>query len=210
MKRCFGVFLFLFSTLAFSLSLGVEGEVFPVEEPSFLTLIEQRLHTLSESGEGDRLNARWQEEVRLHANRPTPLSLPTARITRDHYYYPETHVDFDIKDAQGRVIYPKGTRVNALNQLPTYKPCWLLFNADEKAELKWALKALKQCPHPKMILTGGAIQEAELFLKVPIYFDQGGKITHQLNLKATPALVTREGLALKVREVAIKENGDVR
>jgi conjugal transfer pilus assembly protein TraW len=210
MKKGLSVALLLLSTGAYSLNLGVVGQVFPVDEVSFLTLIEQRLHTLSQSGDVDRLNAHWQEEVRRHANRPTPCLLPKAQRTRKHYYYPETEVSFDIKDSVGRVIYPRGTRVNALTNLPQYRPCWLFINADELSELRWASKRFSSCSNPKIILTGGAVSEAERFLKAPIYFDQGAKITKQLSIKATPARVTRKELALEIEEVAIKESGDVR
>lgn len=201
--------LFSLTTETFGQSLGVVGEVFPIAEMSFLTFIEQRLMSLSENGELKATNDQWKKTVENHANRPKPLLLPRANVTRTHYYKPEIKVDFDILDSEGRVIYPKGTEANALHQLPSYAPCWLFINADEKAELKWAFNTMRACSTPKVILTGGAIHEAEVFLHIAIYFDQGARITKKLMLTATPAQVSREGDALKIVEFAIKENGDV-
>src|SRR3990167_8906421 len=101
-----------------SQSLGVEGEVFPVGEQSFLQFIQERLQKLAQDGQLDAINARWAREVEEHANRPQPLHLPHATIKRVHEYRPEIVTDFDIKDAEGQVIYPKGTVANALTQLP--------------------------------------------------------------------------------------------
>lgn len=201
--------LFLMTTQTFSQSIGVVGEVFPIAEMSFLTFIEQRLTVLSENGELGATNEQWKKTVENHANRPTPLWLPRANVTRAHYYKPEIKVDFDIRDSEGRVIYPKGTEVNALHQIPSYSPCWLFINADEKAELKWAFKTMHACSNPKIILTGGAIHEAEVFFKNAIYFDQGARITKTLMITGTPVQVSREGDVLKIVQFAIKENGDV-
>lgn len=200
--------LFLVTTQTFGQSFGVVGEVFPIAEMSFLTFIQQRLAILSENGGFETTNEQWKKTVENHVNRPTPLWLSRANVTRIHYYKPQIKVDFDIRDSEGRVIYPKGTEVNALHQLPSYSPCWLFINADEKAELKWASKTMSTCSNPKIILTGGAIHEAEVFFKTVIYFDQGARITKKITITSTPAQVGREGEVLKIVQFAIKENGD--
>ncbi len=210
MKKLVSVGLFLIvGAKAFSQSMGVVGEVFPVAEMSFLQFIEERLKTLSENGEIDAISERWKHQVEAHTNRPTPLHLPRAIIKRTDLFRPEMVVDVDIKDSHGQVIYPVGTKINALVKLPDYKPCWLFLNADEKAEMRWALKTMNVCPNSKIILTGGAIHEAEVFLNKTIYFDQGGVITKKLKIQATPAYVTREYDALQIEEIVIRENGDV-
>lgn len=210
MRRLLGVgLLWIGCSQGFSQSLGVVGEVFPVGEQSFLRFIQERLQVLAQDGQIDAINVLWAREVEEHANRPQPLHLPHATIKRAHEYRPEIVTDFDIKDAEGRVIYPKGTVANALTHLPGYEPCWLFFNADEKSELNWAVNARKHCSNPKIILTGGAIHDAEVALNTIIYFDQKGALTQKLGIRATPAIVTRRGNALQIEELVVKENGDV-
>jgi len=210
MKRFLSVgLLWVVCSQVCSQSLGVEGEVFPVGEQSFLQFIQERLQVLAQDGKLDAINARWAREVEEHANRPQPLHLPHATIKRVHEYRPEIVTDFDIKDAEGRVIYPKGTVANALTRLPAYAPCWLFFNADETSELNWAVNAVKHCANSKIILTGGAIHDAEVALNTVIYFDQTGALTQKLGIHATPARVTRQGNALHIEELVVKENGDV-
>jgi conjugal transfer pilus assembly protein TraW len=190
-------------------SFGIVGEVFPVAEKSFLVLIAERLRALEASGQLQALNERWVNTVALHANRPTPLNLGRATYTSKHTYVPAITLSQDIAGSEGRLLYARGTQVNALEKLPSYQPCWLFFNADDEAELNWAERQKKGCSNPKFILTGGAVNVAEKRLGAPIYFDQAGRLSRQLNIAHVPAMVTREGNKLVICEQAIKENGDV-
>lgn len=203
------VLMVMIGSPLFAKSFGVVGEVFPVAEKSFLTLIEERLNALSNSGELEQLNKQWVNIAAEHANRPTPLHLARALASNKHDYIPEITLSQDILDAEGHVLYAKGTAVNALAHLPSYRPCWLFFNADDAAQLNWAEKQKTHCTNPKFILTGGAVMSAEERLQLPIYFDQEGRITKQLNVTHVPAMVSRDELKLVIHEQAIKENGNV-
>lgn len=190
-------------------SFGVVGEVFPIAEKSFLTLIEERLAALKASGALEAMNQRWIQTAVEHANRPTALDLPRTNRSTCHDYAPEMTLSQDITNESGRILYSKGTHVNALQNMPSYTPCWLFFNADDEAQLNWAVLQKTQCANPKLILTGGAINAAEKKLNAVIYFDQAGRITSQLHITHVPAKVTRYQNHLVIAELAIKENGDV-
>lgn len=202
-------FIMVIYSNAHAKSFGVVGEVFPVREKSFLELIEERLRTLNASGELEALKQKWIHAAEQHANRPTALDLERTQQTLKHYYRPEITLSKDIIDSKGNVLYLKGTHINALEHMPTYKPCWLFFNADDEAQIRWVVLQKNQCPNPKLILTGGAIHSTEKRLKAVIYFDQKGRITQKLNIKHVPTRVTREENQLLIVETAIKENGDV-
>lgn len=190
-------------------SLGPVGEVFEVGEKSFLKLIEERLVALNQNGNLDVFNSELVNKVASHVDRPSPLHLKRTDYKAKHYYKPEVILNQDITDHKGRVLYPKGFQFNALSRMPAYKPCWLFFNADDLAQMRWAQKQLSLCQNPKLILTGGTISQAEKSLKAAIYFDQEGKISQKLKIKSVPARVTRLNQALLIEEEAILENGDV-
>ncbi|WP_419421566.1 type-F conjugative transfer system protein TraW (plasmid) [Legionella sp. D16C41] len=206
---CFLVFLGLSIGQSHAKSFGVVGEVFPVAEKSFLMLIEERLAVLKASGALDAINKRWVQTAAEHANRPVTLALSRATAFAEYKFTPEVTLSQDITDAGGRVLFARGTTVNALAELPAYQPCWLFFNADDVAQLHWAAQQKTSCPNPKFILTGGAINTTETRLQAIIYFDQGGRITRKLHIAHVPAKVTRHQNELVIQEVAIKENGDV-
>ena len=122
---------------------------------------------------------------------------------------PEVILTQDIVDVQGVLLYPKGTHVNALEKNASYSPCWLFFNADDEAQQNWAQLQKRSCSNPKLILTGGAINEAEQRLNAVIYFDQEGRITQRLHISHVPAKVIRDNNRLLIVESAIKEDGHV-
>ncbi|HDP0034300.1 TPA: type-F conjugative transfer system protein TraW [Legionella pneumophila] len=190
-------------------SFGVVGEVFPVAEKSFLVLIEERLRTLTASGELESLHRKWINTVVNHTNRPIALGLERTNQTISHYYTSEITLSKDITDHKGKVLYPKGTHINALEHMPAYRPCWLFFNADDEAQIRWAQMQKSNCPNPKFVLTGGAINRTEKNLNAVIYFDQEGRITRKLHIEHVPARVTRQDNQLLIVEMAIKENGNV-
>lgn len=191
-------------------NLGVIGETFPVAEMSMLDWINARVTALEEQGEFAAIEKRWIENVEAHSNRPQSVGLTRALENRDYAYSPEVVLSQDIVDAQGRVLFLKGTRVNALDKLPTYKPHWIFIDGDDAAQVAFAHLALKRWTDSKIILTGGAVGELERELNYPIYFDQGGRLTTKLQIHHVPAYVTRDGNQLHIHEVAIREDGHAR
>ena len=209
MKRLLSGFILLcIAPIGFSKSFGVVGAIFPIKEMSFLELIQLRLNTLTENHALEAIETEWQSRAERLANRPTPVGLPRVTENRTYHYDPSVTLTNDILNENGQVLYAKGTRVNGLETRPDYQPCWLFLNFDDLAQTRWIKHALKQCAKPKVILTGGAIKDAEQTLNTVIYFDQGGALSHRFQLKGLPASVMREGNRLRVTEVFIKESGD--
>ena len=188
-------------------NLGVVGETFPVLELSFMKLIESRLQEIVKSGEMVAIEKQWVSNVFEHANRPTPVGLRRATKNNTYRYTPAIILSQDILDANGHVLWVKGTRVNALENMPTYQPHWLLLDADDVAQVRWAKRMLRLHLDAKVILTGGEVGKLEQELNYPIYFDQAGRISHQLGIRRVPVLVSRDGNALRIMEVAIREDG---
>lgn len=209
MKRKLCVLILVcYASTGFSTSFGVIGETFPVREMSFLTFIEHQLKKLSDNGAFQTMESEWLARAQRSANRPTPVGLPRATVKRNFHYDPTVILTNAILDAQGQVLYPAGTRVNGLERRPEYNPCWLMFNGDDIAQLRWARLQMRQCQHPTLILTGGAIRDAENALNAVIYFDQSARLSHKFQLKAVPVLIKRSKNRLQLSEMVIKESGD--
>jgi len=202
-----GALLLLTSFSVLAKSLGVVGVVFPIAEMSFLALIESRMANLSKNGALEAIEKQWVADVSAHANRPEPLHINRATKNNTHYYYPIAMLSRDILDANNRVLFKKGTQINALSRLPGYKPHWLLFDGDDKAQVRWALKKLQQDSNAKVILTGGKVGELEQTLKTAIYFDQAGRISNQLGIIQVPAEAVRSENSLMISEFVIEESG---
>lgn len=203
------VILFGFIQSISAKSLGVYGQTFPVAELSLLTFIESRLSDLNNVDVMKKIESDFVSEVSQHANRPKSLEFSRATRSSTHFYEPSITLSHDILDANQKVLFKKGLKVNALEEMHAYKPHWLLFNADDKAQILWARDVLKRDSNAKVILTGGEIRNAELALDAEIFFDQGGKISNQLDINQVPAEVLRVGNALRIDEFLINESGHV-
>ncbi|OGV25541.1 MAG: hypothetical protein A3F18_00945 [Legionellales bacterium RIFCSPHIGHO2_12_FULL_37_14] len=186
LKRCL-LFLSL-PLIVEAKSLGTVGEVFPVAEINPINLIS---------------NTVFDKKPNIN-NYPSSLNLPAAIKTRVHFYKPEFILQEDIKNATGQVILKQGIKVNALDALPDYKPCWIFADFSQTAQRKWVNRIKKTCLEPKIILTGGSLHK----IKEPSFFDQEGRISKQLGISYVPAIVTRKNNYLLIKEVALKENGD--
>jgi conjugal transfer pilus assembly protein TraW len=209
--KWFTVFAFLCCTSdLFAANLGVVGETFPVAEMSFLSFIESRLSQLQDSDQMQAIQARMIAEVTQHVNRPASLNLSRINQSETHHYTPGIVLRSPIIDHLNQILIPAGTRVNALEQLPSYQPNWMFLDADDHAQLLWGQLTLKAHPDARVILTGGSVADAENRLNTEIFFDQQARITHQLEIRHVPAFVLREGLTLRIEEVAIQEDGHAR
>jgi conjugal transfer pilus assembly protein TraW len=179
--------------------LYVVGEVFPVAEMSFLALIEEKL-------QDSKVLADWTQQTLSQVDRPQALKLPRALKTETHTYVPQVILKNDIVNHASKVIWKQGTSINALEQLPSYRPHWIFLNADDIAQQKWAKRQLQG--NVKVILIGGSIRDTSTSFQQEIFFDQGGRISRQLGITHVPASVTRKKNTLLIREISIKENGD--
>ena len=191
-------------------SLGVVGDAFLVEEMSFLTFIESRLNQLQESGQMQAIQKRIIQDVSQHVNRPTQLNLQRISKSATHHYTPSIVLSSPIIDHLNHILIPAGTSVNALAQLPAYQPHWMFLNADDLAQLRWGQLTLRAYPDAHVILTGGAVSDAEKALNTEIFFDQQARISQQLGIQHVPSFVSRDGLALQIAEIAIQEDGHAR
>lgn len=199
MRRYFLFILYGVASIATAQSLGVVGEVFPVAEMSFLALIEEKL-------QDSKVLADWTQQMLSEIDRPHALKLPRALKTKTHTYVPQVILKNDIVNHASKVIWKQGTSINALEQLPSYRPHWIFLNADDIAQQRWAKRQLQG--NVKVILTGGSLRDASTSIQQEIFFDQGGRISQQLEITHVPASVTRKENTLLIREISIKENGD--
>ncbi len=205
MRYGFGLFMLFVAKVALSQNLGVFGEVFPVREENFLMFIESRIKTMDETGELNHLQAHWVEDIESYTTRPTPVGLRRATKSHVHRYVPALVLQSDVKNEKGEILFHQGTTVNALQALSNYEPHWLFFDADDEEQVTWAKQVLKNLKDVRMILVGGDVGRMERLFNRPIYFDQMGRITHQLGIHRVPAWVVRDKDALIVREVVIGE-----
>lgn len=212
--------LFLLLWLGSSVTLqakdfGVRGKIAPIEEQDPIVLIQSKLKTMEERGELELHNRELQKKTRMAIERPKPVEgISKAKETRIFYYDPTYVVPEDIKDHTGKIIHPKGTRLNPLETV-IFSQGLLFFDGDDANQVTFAKETLKENPKEnlkensvKLILVKGAPLVLSEELKVPVYFDQSGLLTKKLGIYHVPALVTQESMRLRIEEINLQKLGD--
>lgn len=186
--------------------LGTWGDVYPMQEQSFLSLIHNRLQAMKDSGQLTKLEEGFQDRVKQHTLRPAPVDgLLTDTQPHTLWYDPTFTVGSDIADLQGHVFAHKGDTVNPLSQVPMATTLYFI-DADDSRQVAWMKAQMPPTVTYKVILVKGNIREAADALAERIYFDQQGDLTRKLGVKYIPAVVTQDGMKLKIVSAAMKES----
>lgn len=184
--------------------LGTIGPVYPIAEPSFLAFIEEQIKEKQRTGELARLEEKARAKSLETIRNPAPIAgLVATAMPRTFYVDPTYELDRNIVDQDGRVLFPAGTRKNPLEIVALSKHLLFFDARDERQVIK--AKALLQHyqGRVKPILVGGSFLELMKEWRVPVYYDQRGTLTSRLGIRQVPALVSQEGLSLRIDEIAL-------
>lgn len=187
-----------------AVDLGTIGPTYEIAEPHLLAFIEQRLREKERSGELQRLaeaaRARGIDTVR----QPPPVEgLRTTERPRTFYVDPSFTLDRNITDPQGRLMFAAGTRKNPLEVVSLSRHL-LFFDARDPRQVKHARELSgRYAGRIKPILTGGSYLDLMKAWRVPVYYDQSGTLTRRFGIRQVPALVSQDGLRLRIDELGL-------
>ncbi len=193
-----------FGGTAGAVDLGTIGPTYEIAEPHLLAFIEQRLREKERSGELQRLaeaaRARGIDTVR----QPPPVEgLRTTERPRTFYVDPSFTLDRNITDPQGRLLFAAGTRKNPLEVVSLSRHL-LFFDARDPRQVKHARELSgRYAGRIKPILTGGSYLDLMKAWRVPVYYDQAGTLTRRFGIRQVPALVSQDGLRLRIDELGL-------
>ena len=186
---------------AYGRDLGNIGPVYPIGEEDFITFIHQRLNSMQQSGALKALQNTLIKRVHQNAITPPPVAgITQTEKTHTLYYDPTIVVTRNVSLPNGKVIVKAGQKVNPLKTVKLIETL-VFINGDSKAQLKWAEHHLHSYHNVKLILVKGNIYKTFKTLHRRIYFDQDGLITRKLGIWHVPAVVTQDGLRLKIEEI---------
>ena len=210
MKRCIVSTALVFGLMlgaaggARAIDLGVIGPTYEISEPHLLQMIEQRLREKERSGELGRLEAEARKRGIATVKNPPPVTgLRPTDTMRTFYFDPSFTLDRNIFGPQGELLFAAGTRKNPLEVVSLSRHL-LFFDARDPRQVGRArqLIALYQ-GRVKPILVGGSYLDLMQSWHVPVYYDQQGLLTRRLGITQVPALVSQDGLRLRIDELAV-------
>lgn len=192
-------------SVARSEDLGRIGPTHPIAEPHLLQFIEQRLREKERNGE---LKLREEQaKARAVASVTSPAPVPgvsAAKSARTFYFDPSFTLDRNITDEHGRVLFAAGTRANPLEIVSLSKRL-LFFDARDPRQLAQARGLIDaHRDRVKPILVGGSYLDLMKSWRVRVYYDQHGVLTRRLGVAHVPALVSQEGLRLRIDELVTR------
>ena len=192
--------LVLLSYSATGTDLGTWGDLWPVEEPDMLTVIENRLQSLQQSGEMDRKMTEFKARVVRNSQRPPPVDgIKRAVRYERRWFDPSVRVDKDLADSHGNIFARAGQVFNPLEMTP-FNETLLFINGDDPEQVAWVKRQKPGSLISRIILVRGNIPETSEKLDSRIYFDQNGALTTRFGISDVPARVTAapSGLRLQV------------
>jgi conjugal transfer pilus assembly protein TraW len=204
-RRHFTLLLFApLAMLARAEDLGTIGPTYAIEEPHLLTAIEQQLRAKQASGELARLEAEAKHRIVDAIENPAPLpGIARAERPRSFYFDPSIVVSENITDAKGNILVPAGTRQNPLAVVSLTKQL-IFFDGRDERQVTWAREAIARFEGKvKPILVAGSYLVLMQRWQLPVYFDQQGALTRKLGITHVPALVSQEGLRLRIDELPL-------
>jgi len=201
---CFGVLSFMLSSTVLAKNLGTIGKTYPIGEQDFLEYIQQKLLRLQKNGKLAALQKSMKKKAIQSIHNPKAVSgIRTANANKTYYYDPTITVSQDIRDNKGRLIHPKGRRINPLDTL-SMNSIMVFVKGDDPAQMRWAMAYKKKAKLlVKIILVSGPVIDLMKKHKTRLYFDQKGKLTQRFNIQQVPARVYQEGKRLRIDELLV-------
>ena len=190
---------------AISADLGTIGPTYPITEPHLLDFIRERLLEKQRSGELTRFEDEARARAREAVVNPPPVDgLAPSETARTFYFDPSVVLDEPVVGASGQVLFPAGTRKNPLEIVSLSKHL-LFFDARDPKQVAGARQLIDRYDgRVKAILTGGSYLTLAKRWHMPVYFDQHGALTRRLGINHVPALVSQEGLRLRIDELVMR------
>ena len=125
-----------------------------------------------DSGELEQFNQKWVKRAQGYVQRPAGKALPQAMVSRVAQVQSQLTLQADLKDEQGRMLYPKGTTVNPLNILSLpYVLCF--FDGDNEKQVLWVQQHCAANPLNKLVLVKGNYVALSERTGLRLYFDNG-------------------------------------
>ncbi|MCB1073357.1 MAG: conjugal transfer protein TraW [Chlamydiia bacterium] len=202
------MFIALIATLLLSVieakDFGIQGQTFPIKEQNLKNVLQAKAEQLSQEGVEKRAR-RLGEKIQEKGGLFKKVSwIKEATHYSSFFYDPSTSLEEDILDAEGRVLFAKGSKINPLDHV-TLDSGLLFFDGENSKHIKWAES---QEGEFKWILTNGNPLKLQEEKERSVFFDQGGFYSKRFQIKRIPCRITQAEKVLLVEEIPIKE-GDL-
>lgn len=199
-RLLFAVFACLMAWQANAQVIGTYGTVYDIQEEDPVKYIKSRLAEMQKDGTIDRMQKEGVNRVRNHLLHMPPVpGITTASEHKIFFWDPTFTLQRDITDGKGHIVYPAGYRFNPL----TYgglNERLLFIDQRDQSQVDIAVRDKKTHPRDLIILTAGSFYDLSKQMHQQVYYDQFGYMTKKFGIKHVPAIVSQDGLKIKIEE----------
>lgn len=210
--------------MAKAVDFGTRGRTYAIEEQAFLEMIDERLGRVDQ----DKIRQEMQERAKQRAEEPLAVEgVEPTKEGRVFYFDPSYVLEKDIYLPNKSLFYKAGTRVNPIEEMQklgmSLDRRMIFIDAREEKQIEWLKAQLdiyksesgknsqeqqtqaQPSIENRVILVGGRPFELQEELQkdyqdMIVYFDQGGALTRKIGIKASPAIVSQDGVMLRIEE----------
>ncbi len=175
-------------------NLGTVGTTYPVIEPDVVMQLKER--AIHKSIEEQRRLLGQLKKYQPGDMHPLPRATANRSFPVDMTYT----LEHDLRDGEGKIIYPKGFTFNPLDYVP-FSEGLVIIDGDDPEQVEWFIHSPYARNHrARLLITGGYAYELSRQLQRAVYY-LTDVMAKRLHLTAVPAVVIREGNRLSVREI---------
>ncbi|WP_228547000.1 conjugal transfer protein TraW [Candidatus Neptunochlamydia vexilliferae] len=177
------------------------GQTFPIKEESLKEVLQTKAKKISQTEiekQMELLGETVKKEGRVFKKIPW---IKEADHYHAFFYDPSATLQEDITDAEGKILFSKGTKINPLEHV-TLDEGLLFFDGENPKHIKWAES---QTGEFKWILIGGDPLKLQEEKKRPVFFDQGGFYSKKFQIEKIPCRITQAGEKLLIEEIPIQK-----
>ncbi len=168
------------------------GQTFPIAEPDVLEEIKQKAAATDWR--------RWMRKAPADYGAFKSVELPHATKNESRLFDPSYAIPFDIPDDKGKLLYPKGYRINIYDRIRV--PGRYIVIGPSAAHLRWLDEVAKPSERDKVLIAGGNALLVRQSTGRTVYVLEE-RFVERFGLKAVPAIVKQEGNQLRIEEYAV-------
>ncbi len=187
-----GVWALLASASALAGKSVIVGKTYTIAEPDTLEEIKSKASAVDWKA--------WMRKAPANYGAFQSTALPRATETASHLFDPTYILPDDIRDADGKLIAPKGLPINVYRRIKV--PGRYIVIGDTPEDFAW----LRDVAHPvsgdKIILAGGNVYQVRQHTSVQVLI-LDPRFIERFGLRAVPSIVQQEGIQLRVSEYRV-------
>ncbi len=174
------------------------GPLFPVAERDLLGAIEVAVREKVADGTVEREVAAAKKRAAAYVSEPPPVAgIVRAERPSTRLFDPSVVIDRPVTDLAGNAVHPAGTRVNPLESV-SLDGALVFFDARDPWQVAVAVGLAERGGPTRAVLVAGSPDAFARHSGMRAYFDQHGALTSRLGIREVPAVVTQDGLALRI------------